>query len=155
MCRVLNYMLLLCKRLCHAQHVELEEEGGRGGHSEGWLLFFQVRDDGALLSWNDWTPACSWQSWMEALFCFSCVPDSCLLVKLSFYQPTSFLTFTFLILSPAPLGKAKQLLVAESLAGVKPWHTKNLNMSAKTKVSIKDYTIPYFPSWLANTDMEN
>lgn len=89
-------------------------------------------------------------------FAFLVCMTLAVLVKPSFFQPTSFLTFTFLILFPAPLGKAKQLLCgAESLAWVKPWHTKNLNMSTKTKVSIRDYIIPFFPSWLVNTAMEN
>lgn len=82
-----------------------------GGRSDWWLLFFWVTDDGTLLSWNDWTPAGSWEWWMKALLCFSCVHDSCSACKTLFFSAHKVSHFYFPGSLPCPTGEGKAAAV--------------------------------------------
>ena len=85
------------------------KHGGRrkkGVCSEWWHLSSQVTitRDGALLSWR-WLNTCLPMGSAERIPCFAllaCMAFT-LPIKLSLSQPTSFFTFTLLILSPIPL----------------------------------------------------
>ena len=98
---------------CHAQHIKLGAEVGRGGCSEWWRLPSQVtvRRDGALLSWR-WLNTCLPMGSGEWIPCFAslvCVTFA-VPIKLSLSQPTSFLIFTLPIFSPIPLGGVSEWL---------------------------------------------
>ena len=74
--------------------------------------------DGALLSWR-WLSACLPMGSSEWIPCFALLAcaASALRIKLSLSQPTSFLTFTLLALSPIPLGGTEQTVVWGLVAG--------------------------------------
>ena len=103
----------------HAQHIKLGEEEGRRAHLERWRLSSQVTvtRDGALLSWR-WLNSCLTMGSGEWIPCFALLVCAAfaLPVKLSLSQPTNFLTFTLLILSPIPLGASEQAAVWGSAA---------------------------------------
>ena len=90
-------------RCRHAQLTKLGEGKGREGCSEWWCLSSQgtVTCDGALLSWT-WLNTCLLMGSSEWIPCFDLL--ACLAfglpIKLSLFQPTSFLTFTLPVLSP-------------------------------------------------------
>ena len=89
----------------HAQHIKLGE-GGNGGERLKWQhLSSQVTImcDGALLSWR-WLNSCLPMGSGEWIPYFALLAHAgfTLPVTLSLSQPTSFLTFTLLILSPVP-----------------------------------------------------
>ena len=95
----------------HAQHLKQGEEEERGGCSEWCRLPSQVTvtRGGALLSWR-WLNTCLLMGSCELIPCFAllaCVAFA-LPIKLSLSQPTSFCTFTLLILSPIPLGESER-----------------------------------------------
>ena len=98
----------------HAQHIKPEEGGGRVGCLEGWRLPSQgtIMHDGALLSWT-WLNTCLLMGSNEWIPCFAllaCMAFA-LAIKLSLSQPTSFLTYTLLILSLIPLWGSQSVAV--------------------------------------------
>jgi len=79
--------------------------------------------DGALLSWgwlNTYLPMGSGEG--VPRFALLASMAFALSIKLSLFQPTSFLTFILVILSPIPAvrGVSEQLCGAQLPAGVKP-----------------------------------
>lgn len=77
--------------------------------------------DGALFSWK-WLYICLMKGGSEQIpyFILIALTIFALPIKLSLSQPTSFITFTFLILSPSHMGRvSKQLCGAKLPARVK------------------------------------
>ena len=89
----------------HAQHIKLGEEEGRGGTFRVMVFVFPSNRYvwWSLASWR-WLNTClpmGSSEWIPYFALLACTAFA-LPIKLFLSQPTSFLTFTLLILSPIP-----------------------------------------------------